>query len=178
MRNECFEQLKQKRALLLQATVVCTYFCYPQQLISTTMKTILLRFLFVLSTFSVIGQTPEILMFETSRCTGSEEQEKMRVTSQRWLNDSTVMIGIKFYGNCCDDAYQDLTTESDTLTIHYGTNFEIHPNGEVESEVCLCNCNYAFKYLITNVKSNYFLRMRYAAAQTNSHVLTEVKREE
>ena len=141
------------------------------------MKSKLILILLVFATLNIRGQAPEIIMFDASRCSGSAEHEKLRVSSQRWLNDSTVMIGIKLYGNCCDDDYQDLSTESDTLTIHYGTNLEINSNGEVESEVCLCNCNYEFKYLITNVKSNYYLRMRYAAAHANSQVLAEIKRE-
>jgi len=142
------------------------------------MKFTTLILLITLSTFNSFGQTPEILMFESGRCCESEQHEKLGVTAQQWLNDSTIMIGIKFYGNCCDDSYQDLTTESDTLTIHFGPNFETDSEGNVtESEHCLCNCNFEFKYLITNIKTNYFLRMRYAAAESNSPVLTEIKRE-
>ena len=116
-------------------------------------------------------------MFEVGRFCESEQKEKLNVTEQQWLNDSTVMIGIRFYGNCCDDSYQDLTTEADTLTIHFGPNFETDVEGKVsEIEHCLCNCNFQFKYLITNIKSDYFLRMRHAAAESNSSVLAEVKR--
>lgn len=117
-------------------------------------------------------------MFESGRCNNNEQQEKLSVTAQQWVNDSTVMIGIKFYGNCCDDSYQDLTTESDTLTIHFGPNFETDSEGKVtEIEHCLCNCNFEFKYLITNIKSNYFLRMKLAAVESNSKVLADIKRE-
>lgn len=143
------------------------------------MKIAFLSFLITISNCIAFGQAPpELLMFSATECYETEEKERLRVTTQKWLNDSTVMIGVKLHANCCDADYRGVTTQGDTLTLLFGSRFETDSEGNVtEIEHCLCNCNFEFQYLITNITSDYNLRMRHAGYKQNTKLIAKVKRD-